>query len=184
MEDIKTKVACFTIWVVQGLPQGWGNWAGNPKRAGFQPKMTTVPYIFLNFYDKFFESTVRRQNLEILTEHKPAWNHVTRTPAKSQKQRRPLTLLSAMVGWTRVLGFQSCSQKSQTTPKPVTLLLHTPVCSSRLINIQFPSSHSEVDNLSPTRLMMGLRYYFCHKNFQACPIVIFAEGITFTRWSF
>ena len=38
--------------------------------AGFQPKMTTVPYIFLNFYD-IFESTVRRQNLEILTEHKP-----------------------------------------------------------------------------------------------------------------
>ena len=53
---------------------------------------------FLNFYDKFFESTVRRQNLEILTEHKPAWNHVTRTPAKSQKQQRPLALLPAMVG--------------------------------------------------------------------------------------
>ena len=66
--------------------------------AGFQPKMTTVPYIFFNFCDTFFESTVRRQNLEILTEHKPAWNHVTRTPAKSQKQRRPLTLLSVMVG--------------------------------------------------------------------------------------
>ena len=90
--------------------------------------MTTVPYIFLNFYAKFFESTVWSQNLGILTEHKPAWNHVTRTPAKSQKQQRPLALHHAMVGWTRVLGFQSCSQKSQTTPKPVTLLLHTPVC--------------------------------------------------------
>ena len=66
--------------------------------AGFQPKRTTVPYIFLNFYDNFFESTVRRQNLEILTEHKPAWIHVTRTPAKSQKQQRPLALLPAMVG--------------------------------------------------------------------------------------
>ena len=46
----------------------------------------------------FFESTVRRQNLEILTEQNPAWNHVTRTPAKSQKQQRPLALLPAMVG--------------------------------------------------------------------------------------
>ena len=60
--------------------------------------MTMVPYNFLNLYDKFFESTVRRQNLEILTEHKPAWIHVTRTPAKSQEQQRPLALLPAMVG--------------------------------------------------------------------------------------
>ena len=41
---------------------------------------------------------MRLQIFEILTEHKPAWNHVIRTPAKSQKQRRPPTLLSAMVG--------------------------------------------------------------------------------------
>ena len=66
--------------------------------AGFQPKMTIVPYRFLNFYDNFLESTMRHQIFKNLTEHKPAWNHVTRTPAKSQKQRRPLTLLSAMVG--------------------------------------------------------------------------------------
>ena len=38
---------------------------------------------FFELFDKFFEKTVRRQNLEILTEHKPAWIHVTRTPAKS-----------------------------------------------------------------------------------------------------
>ena len=75
----------------------WGEDTFSDFWAGFQPKMTTVPYIFLNFYDKFFESQ-RRQNLEILTEHKPAWNHVTRTPAKSQKQQRPLALPPAMVG--------------------------------------------------------------------------------------
>ena len=102
MEETKIKVACFTFGVVQGVPQGWGNWAKvdtlSDFLAGFQPKMTMVPYRFLNFYDNFFESTMRLQIFEILTEHKPAWNHVTRTPAKSQKQRRPLTLLSAMVG--------------------------------------------------------------------------------------
>ena len=101
MEDIKTKVACFTEWC-KGCPRGGATGQRQDTFsdfwAGFQPKMTMVPYIFLNFYDKFFESTVRRQNLEILTEHKPAWNHVTRTPAKSQKQQRPLALLPAMVG--------------------------------------------------------------------------------------
>ena len=87
MEETKTKVACFTFGVVQGVPQGW-----------CKPKMITVPYILLNFYDKVFESTVRCQNLEILTEHKPAWNHITITPAKAQRQQRPLALLPAMVG--------------------------------------------------------------------------------------
>ena len=95
----------------------------------FSRKWLRYRTFFWNFMT-FFESTVRRQNLEILTEHKPDWIHVTRTPAKSQKQQRPLALLPAMVGWTRVLGFQSCSQKSQTTPKPVTLLVHPPVCDS------------------------------------------------------
>ena len=93
MEETKTKEACFTFGVMQGVPQGWGKWAKvntfSEFLAGFQPKMTMVPYIFLNFYDKFFESTVRRQNWEIFTEHKRAWNHVTRTPAKAQRQQRP-----------------------------------------------------------------------------------------------
>ena len=39
--------------------------------TGFQPKMIMVPYRFLNFYDIFFESTVRRQIFEIVIEHKP-----------------------------------------------------------------------------------------------------------------
>ena len=95
--------------------------------AGFQLKWLWYRTEFWTFMT-FFESTVRHQNLKLLTEHKPAWNHVTGTPAKSQKQQRPLALLPAMVGWTRVLGFQSCSQKSWTTPKPVTLILHPPVC--------------------------------------------------------
>ena len=49
-----------------------GSYPGSYPKS-YPPKMTTVPYIFLNFYDKIFEGTARHQNLEILTEHKPAW---------------------------------------------------------------------------------------------------------------
>ena len=41
MEETKTKVACFTFGVVQGVPQGWGNWAKvKDFLAVFLPKMT------------------------------------------------------------------------------------------------------------------------------------------------
>ena len=61
MEDIKTKVACFTIRVVQGLSQGWGNWARVRYLFGFLGRVSAEndygTVHFLNFYDKVFEST-------------------------------------------------------------------------------------------------------------------------------
>ena len=73
MEETKTKVACFTFGVVQGVPQGWGNWAKVRYLFGFFSRFSAEnDYGTVHISDKFFESTVRRQNLEILTEHKPA----------------------------------------------------------------------------------------------------------------
>ena len=61
-------------------------------------------------YSNFFESTVIHQKLKRLTEHKPAWKHVTRTSAKYQKQQRPLTLLSAMVAELGFPGFGAAAK--------------------------------------------------------------------------
>ena len=87
--------------------------------------MTTVPYRFLNFYGSFFESTVICQNLKLLTEHKPAWNHVTRTPAKSQK-RQASNLAFCHDGLNWGFGAAAKNLNYPETCQSVTLLLHTP----------------------------------------------------------